>query len=775
MKKFLFGILSFVLMVAGGCLISADSFVQSNAVDNIFNVNSEQEFISVFTSQATYNNKDIKVIINSPLDFSNIDLSPISQNKNTFMGTLDGNGQTISNITLSSKTLYYGLIPYAKEATIKNLKIEGEVNFNFDSENIQEVFAGVLVGYGENVIIENCELDNTIVNQETKKVSYHTTDVSVYSNINFGFLAGKIKGNPNAANQTMPANIVNCVNYYNANVTLNRYTNLYLGGLVGCLENAYMLNSMNYGNITYQKSQQLSSLNSLNQYFGGISGIINGSGLNIRNTIFGGEIIPGENATGVNAVKGAIFAGSSSAQPDKININFSYFTQEDLLPCGDGYVSASEKLTRVDAINKALLQNVEYFDQSVPSWDFEKIWILSNSKFHIQNFQYFEFSFASIIDRGQVLDNDKTVFTINGSQTGSKQLKVKYGTPILIKLYIKEDLQGFYTFSNVLLNNNQFNGNYKVNEIVNDDGVIEGYTVAISANATTTGTYSFVVSQKTYSCEIAVSDAAKAGDQGGVRVQSSSNESTARYEFPMTFAVNSATTRIVAEGKDIWSFDHWEILYRDSNDEFTGNGQKLEDGEVITISFGAAPFNKEFKLVAYFTDAESIKVNFGKIDKNIIKSISLSGVEYTGEDIQVASTRRIQIEVVTQKNYLLDTVEFEQTVLQLYGNNVSPYPVIEKDAEVNEEGETTYFFTIELAKASANIKNNSLKLEFKTLEDTSNDGGNLVWLYIVLGVVGVIAIGLIIFFVVRRRNGGGRGGRVAKTKQKSKSYKDYYF
>ena len=328
MKKYIYGVLSFIFIAIccffGGNFISTD--FSASAEENTINIGTAQNFVTVFTTESTFNDENVVVRINGPLDFEGVNLAPIAQSKNVFKGTLDGQGNTLSNLTFSSSILYAGLVPYAQNATIQNIKIGGDVEFEFTGETVGDVYAGVLVGYGENVVIKNCELENTIIDKENNdSVSYDKVSLPVNSNINFGFLAGKLKGNPNALNQTMPANIVDCVNYYDAEIIVNKYTSMAIGGLVGALENCYMLDNMNYGDITYSKNASLNSTNVNTQYFGGLAGTVSGSGLNMRNNIFGGQVKSFEDVVGLNAKVGSIFGGAVSTSVKTANINFDYF------------------------------------------------------------------------------------------------------------------------------------------------------------------------------------------------------------------------------------------------------------------------------------------------------------------------------------------------------------------------------------------------------------------------------------------------------------------
>ncbi len=770
MKKVIFGILSFMLALSGTSLLGS-TFASAQDNESVINITSAEHFVSVFSLDSTYD-ENVRVVIDAPLNFSGVDLSSINQTKRAFKGTFDGNGNTISNLTFVSSTLYFGLIPYAKDAMIKNVRVSGNVEFVIDSQNVQEIYAGILVGYGENVVIENCELDNTIVDGETGVVSYASVNFPVYSNVNFGLLAGKLKGNPNATSQTQPANVFNCVNYYDANIAVNKFASVAVGGLVGRAENVYLHNCLNFGKITYSKLETLTSANSNYQYFGGIAGVVSGSGQYIRNTCFGGEVKAYDDVSGINALTGAIVGGVSGTNMPAVNVNFDYYTQRGINPSGDGYLKSGTKLTNQNiTLNRSFLLNIENFDQTIALWDFDRVWNLVNSRYHLQSFQTFEYSFTTILDRNQILES--AGFCAHGGTTGNASFVAKYGDTIDILLSIKNQYRGFYQFSNILLNNNQFLGQYTIEEVENA-GIVTGYVISLEVNATTAGTYSFVIAQKTYDCVVAISDEAKTKGQGGVYVQNPNIESTPIEEFHMTFAYNSATEHVVAEGYDIYTPDHWELYYKDADGNFQTEPVSFDQSEnnSVAISFGSAPFNQEFKLVAFFTDAEAIKVGFGEYDATMIKSLKINQTDFVGTPFQYASTKVLTIEITTYPNYILNFEAFEGAIAELYGETPSHYPIRAEEAFVNELGEMVYTFKLDLNFAKDNIKENSLTLELETLKDTSNDNGDWLWLIITAPIVGVLVIGLVIFFVVRNKRGGRKGGSGKKVKEKG--YKEYY-
>lgn len=88
--------------------------------------------------------------------------TPIGQYKSysenvTYGGTFDGDGHTISGLSINATTAYQGLFGYVKGGEIKDLTVAGSVTTSTTSS----AYAAGIVGYGSPVTIENC------VNQAT--------------------------------------------------------------------------------------------------------------------------------------------------------------------------------------------------------------------------------------------------------------------------------------------------------------------------------------------------------------------------------------------------------------------------------------------------------------------------------------------------------------------------------------------------------------------------------------------------------------------------------
>lgn len=818
MKKILLFVLSFMLILTGSITSMSAVNLSSNTEvlsdDNseyvVKNIDTEATFISIMSDASTYDNKNIKIVLEKDLDFTNYEMSAIFASLRCFQGHFDGQGYTISNITLSSNMLYYGLIPYAQNATIENLKISGNVNFLFDEENTNPIYAGVLLGYGENVTIRNCELYNVKVEtpidldpeepvteittysenenhddevdpQVEEEKEFVSTDLQIYSNITFGGIAGKLissvtEGQPNAKSV-----VSDSISYYDFNVYVNRESRIVMGGLVGSLSSGSELkNCLSFGDINVYNNVTTKVEYVYNQYYGGIAGEIEGTNTYLLNTCYGGQIIFNENVD-KDCYKGSIVGNLNCPQADRyFNVNFSYWTQGNMSYYGAGYAVSSNKLSQVAMINRDFLANVENFDTKELGFNFENIWSMIDSELHLQNFQQYTFSFNSTLDVGRIIESATLKVEGDTESEGATQLTVKYGINVVISIKYTEDNVGYYRLSNIMLNGNTLESDYyTANPTEDEGGLITGYDIIIPANDATDGTYSFSLSANQYNCVVEISQEAIEKSQGGVKVVGASSSTSS---MNLSFSATNRNMSITAVGNGIYSFSHWELFYRTENGEFldepTSISTDLSQSIVLNIDYGSMPFDREFKLVANFTDEEAVLVSIDASGMDNIKSITLASAVYEGEPIAVSPTSTsVILEIVTLKNYTMDIDAFVSYVQRLYGDN-STDTLIVSDPVTNEEGETTYSYRLNM-RYITEINDNKLTLSVQVVNDGGNMDDGMLWVYIVVPIVAVIIIGVVIFIIVRRRKygGGGRGGKGGSSgseKKKPASYKDYY-
>ena len=104
-----------------------------------------------------YDFKGETVKLTTSIDLKNEEWTPIGKTGATFLGTFDGNGQTVSNLYINTPDdVCVGFFNDTDSATtIKNLTIN---NVNISGDN----YAGAIVGYGYLGKISNCNVTGTI-------------------------------------------------------------------------------------------------------------------------------------------------------------------------------------------------------------------------------------------------------------------------------------------------------------------------------------------------------------------------------------------------------------------------------------------------------------------------------------------------------------------------------------------------------------------------------------------------------------------------------------
>ena len=777
MKKLLTFIFAFVLCIGGGLALAPSSLLslaEEPSYQEVY-INSAQQFISTFNSSTTYDNENIKIILNRDINLNNSDLSQIYQTRRVFQGVLDGNGFTISNFTLTSEMYYYGLIPYASGATIQNLRITGDITITLDETNSNPLYIGLLVGYGENVTISNCELYNvevtTDINGDQSNV-YNQVALPVYSNITFGGLIGRATSFTSLGETNNRSIIENCVNYYDIKIAFYSNSRVVVGGLVGSLSNGSMiLDCLNFGDITVDNTNLPQSDTYNSQYYGGICGEMSGTSTSIINTAYGGSLT---NQNGItNSYIGAIVGYLNCPQiATHYNVNFSYWSQPVINYYGTGYSISNNNLRQVSTINRDFLSDESNFDTRELGFDFDLHWTMVNSEILLQNFQSYSITFNNNLDVGEIIDS--ATIKLENQQGAQSSLTAKYGNYVVMELDFVDVYNGYYSLSSVLLNGNVLSGDYySALPITNTSGAITGYTISMMTSDMTDGSYSFTLSAIPYNCVVEISQQAMDNSQGGVRVVGASSTTSS---LNLTFSDTNRSMDVQAVGNGIYTFLNWSLLYRDDNGDFTVEGtlsDNINQNAIISIDYGTAPFNREFKLVANFTDEQAILISFDGYNQDQISSITLSGLTYQGESIAVASTSTSTIlEVITNQGYELDVDAFVSYISRLYGVN-STSMLIMSEPTTNENGQTTYQFRLNMTYIINGINDRNLTINL-SIDDSNMGGGSLLWLYILLPIVVLAGVGIALFFILRNRRGGSGRGKSSKTDKKEDSYLDYY-
>ena len=193
------------------------------------------------------------VFLESDIDFTD-ELSqqfvPIGKDDGYyFLGTFDGQGHAINNLTVNTYTRYAGLFGYSKGATFKNLVLgdSSSVTSSGDSPYSSVAHAGGVIGYC--IAIKGpCNFES-VVNMASVTFSGKLSDLN--DNLYVGGLAGIL------TSSFHESTVKNCANY--GPVTQSGQSGLsHIGGLFGSSngfsswKNVYVQNCLNYGTIAHR-------------------------------------------------------------------------------------------------------------------------------------------------------------------------------------------------------------------------------------------------------------------------------------------------------------------------------------------------------------------------------------------------------------------------------------------------------------------------------------------------------------------------------------------
>ena len=145
-------------------------FAEKVKSSSVISINNEMElrYLSAYINEGnSCAGKTFNITRNIELN-STIEWEPIGSTSNKFTGTLNGNGYTISGMTISTKRSYAGLVGYlgpsgvVKNITISNSNINIEPNIDglyndlTSSKRVNYGYLGAVVGYSLGGTITNC-------------------------------------------------------------------------------------------------------------------------------------------------------------------------------------------------------------------------------------------------------------------------------------------------------------------------------------------------------------------------------------------------------------------------------------------------------------------------------------------------------------------------------------------------------------------------------------------------------------------------------------------
>lgn len=318
-KKYQFFLIIFVFVISWLSFFCTSSFfAQSEVVfwkDNIPNsINSLTEvngvcYIST-PEELAYWSKNYNRLQNKNLVLCNdIDMSKINDKNayftpiNTFKGTFDGHGHTISGLNIYSEDVYAGFFGKLYSAKIKNLKLKNISIINVaQNATTNSVYIGMVAGYArynvDSFNVENCIVDNS---ENNNPIQFSLNETN-FKTLRFGSIVGGCE------DQSNTSFISNCFVYGNyVFSTLNKdLRNAYWGGIVGEAKDIQI--KLCYSNVDITATNNI-----IISKGGGIAGSVSGSSTIEESCNIGSICVGNETVTNESYCGGIIGCDSTSS------------------------------------------------------------------------------------------------------------------------------------------------------------------------------------------------------------------------------------------------------------------------------------------------------------------------------------------------------------------------------------------------------------------------------------------------------------------------------
>ena len=236
---------------------------------------------------------------------------------NTYQGTFDGGGHTISGLVIKGNSTRLGFFQYIKYATVKNLTLENvQITNDFSWDGMS--YVGGVAGENEGSVIENCFVSGSVIGNAIGKWSKSCVGgvagrISNAGTVYFDAIgcgtSATVKGHNRVggvAGEVILDNVASC--YATGSVTLESKVtdDTYIGGVVGYCYDSFISGCYATGSVTGSGSGTIyvggvlgtslcATLNACYHAQGKVSGP-NGTtggvlGQNILDSYFGGGVL----------------------------------------------------------------------------------------------------------------------------------------------------------------------------------------------------------------------------------------------------------------------------------------------------------------------------------------------------------------------------------------------------------------------------------------------------------------------------------------------------
>ena len=191
---------------------------------------------------------DINITLDKNIDLTGKDWTPIGTSfKNSYTGTFDGGGHTITGLTVTTNDKYAGLFGYIGNAgTVKNVVMEGVLI----TSNNGSSQAGGVAGFSRGTI-ENCSVSGSVSGtvyvggvvgaQWGGSITGCSSSATVKGTVDVGGVAGQTNSS---------ATLTACYATGNVTLEINPTKNISGGGLVGFNGGSSVLACYAIGNVT---------------------------------------------------------------------------------------------------------------------------------------------------------------------------------------------------------------------------------------------------------------------------------------------------------------------------------------------------------------------------------------------------------------------------------------------------------------------------------------------------------------------------------------------
>ena len=191
---------------------------------------------------------DINITLDKNIDLTGKDWTPIGTSfDNSYTGTFDGGGHTITGLTITTKDQFVGLFGYLNRAgTVKNVVMEGiQITSNHMFGN-----TGGVAGFSWGTI-ENCSVSGSVSGtkcvggvvgaQKAGSITGCSSSATVKGTVDVGGVAGQTNSS---------ATLTACYATGNVIIEINPKKNIAGGGLVGMNAGSSLLACYATGNVT---------------------------------------------------------------------------------------------------------------------------------------------------------------------------------------------------------------------------------------------------------------------------------------------------------------------------------------------------------------------------------------------------------------------------------------------------------------------------------------------------------------------------------------------